>query len=155
MKKKIFRSFATLLGLTCTAKLFSVLCRIILARTLSSEGYGLYMLVLPTLGFCLTLALMGIRSAVFRLSSDPHYQPKRVLKKALSLSLVISLTIAFLLALPRLSSPICSSDSLKQPVHFMRLPSLFRWQVRTTHCAAIIWVRKRSFRPASPRSSKK
>ena len=112
MKKKIFRSFATLLGLTCTAKLFSVLCRVILARTLSSEGYGLYMLVLPTLGFCLTLAQMGIPSAVFRLSSDPHYQPKRVLKKALSLSLVISLTIAFLLAL---LAPIIANTLFRQP----------------------------------------
>lgn len=99
MKKKIFRSFAILLALTCTAKLFSILCRIILARTLSSEGYGLYMLVLPTLGFCLTFAQMGIPSAVFRLSSDPHYQPKHVLKRALSLSLVISLLISLLLGI--------------------------------------------------------
>lgn len=112
MKKKIFRSFAILFALTCTAKLFSVLCRIILARTLSSEGYGLYMLVLPTLGFCLTFAQMGIPSAVFRLSSDPHYQPKRVLKKALSLSLSISLLISLLLCI---FAPWIANTMFKQP----------------------------------------
>lgn len=51
----------------------------ILGRTLSSEGLGMYMMVLPTLSLCMTIAQMGIPGAVFKLSADPSYHPKKVL----------------------------------------------------------------------------
>lgn len=43
----------------------------------------MYMMVLPTLSLCITLAQMGIPGAVFKLSADPAYQPKKVLMTGL------------------------------------------------------------------------
>ena len=74
-----------------------MVCRIILGRTLSSEGLGMYMMVLPTLSLCITIAQMGIPGAVFKLSADPKYNPKKVLITGLLMAWLNALVMAILL----------------------------------------------------------
>lgn len=57
----------------------------------------MYMMVLPTLSLCLTIAQMGIPGAVFKLSADPLYQPKKVLITGLLLGWFNALVMAILL----------------------------------------------------------
>lgn len=74
-----------------------MVCRIILGRTLSSEGLGMYMMVLPTLSLCITIAQMGIPGAVFKLSADPKYNPKKVLVTGLLMAWLNALVMVILL----------------------------------------------------------
>jgi Na+-driven multidrug efflux pump len=49
------------------------------------------MMVLPTLGLCLTLTQMGLPSAVFKLTADKNYNNKKVIITSLSISLLNSI----------------------------------------------------------------
>lgn len=73
MKRKLINSFIILTSTTLISKIFSLINRMILSRLLNDEGMALYILVIPTLSLCITLAQFSIPSAVFRLISHPRY----------------------------------------------------------------------------------
>ncbi len=83
MKRKLFNSFIVLSSSTLITKVFSVLNRMLLSRLLNEQGMALYILVIPTLSLCITLAQFSIPSAVFRLISNPQYNNKKVIISAL------------------------------------------------------------------------
>lgn len=85
MKRKLINSFIILSGSTMITKLFSIFNRMLLARLLPSEGMALYILIIPTLSLCITLAQFSIPSAVFRLVSHPHYNNKKVIISAIAI----------------------------------------------------------------------
>lgn len=95
MKKKLIQSFIILSASSTITKLFSILNRMMLSRMLSAEAMALYVLVLPTLSLCITLGQMGIPSAVFRLSSNPTYNRKKVIISALLLSVFTVFIVVF------------------------------------------------------------
>jgi O-antigen/teichoic acid export membrane protein len=98
MKRKLINSFIILSGSTLITKLFSIFNRMLLARLLNEEAMALYILVIPTLGLCITLAQLSIPSAVFRLISNPKYSNKKVIISACIIcSLTCSIIILFLL----------------------------------------------------------
>ncbi|MCD7948829.1 MAG: oligosaccharide flippase family protein [Erysipelotrichaceae bacterium] len=83
MKRKLINSFIILTSTTLISKIFSLINRMILSRLLNDEGMALYILVIPTLSLCITLAQFSIPSAVFRLISHPRYRNKKVIISAL------------------------------------------------------------------------
>lgn len=83
MKRKLINSFIILSGSTLITKVFSVFNRMMLARLLDEQGMALYILVIPTLSLCITLAQFSIPSAVFRLISNPKYNNKKVIISAI------------------------------------------------------------------------
>lgn len=93
MKRKLINSFIILSGSTLITKVFSVLNRMMLARLLNEQGMALYILVIPTLSLCITLAQFSIPSAVFRLISNPKYNNKKVIISALLICLTSCLMI--------------------------------------------------------------
>lgn len=95
MKRKLINSFIILSGSTLITKVFSVLNRMMLARLLNEQGMALYILVIPTLSLCITLAQFSIPSAVFRLISNPNYNNKKVIISALLICLSSCLMIMF------------------------------------------------------------
>lgn len=93
MKRKLINSFIILSGSTMITKIFSVLNRMMLSRLLNEEGMALYILVIPTLSLCITLAQFSIPSAVFRLISHPQYNNKKVIISAILICFVTCLMI--------------------------------------------------------------
>lgn len=93
MKRKLINSFIILSGSTLISKIFSVLNRMMLSRLLNEQGMALYILVIPTLSLCITLAQFSIPSAVFRLISHPKYNNKKVIISALLICFVSCLAI--------------------------------------------------------------
>lgn len=83
MKRKLINSFIILSGSTLITKVFSVFNRMMLSRLLSEQGMALYILVIPTLSLCITLAQFSIPSAVFRLVSNPKYNNKKIIISAI------------------------------------------------------------------------
>lgn len=73
----------------------------------------MYMMVLPTLSLCITVAQMGIPGAVFKLSADPGYQPKKVLLTGLAMAWINAAIMA--LGLMTFSKPL-AENVLKNPL---------------------------------------
>ena len=95
MKRKLINSFIILSSSTMITKVFSLLNRMLLSRLLNETGMALYILVIPTLSLCITLAQFSIPSAVFRLVSNPQYNNKKVIISAALICLITCLTIMF------------------------------------------------------------
>lgn len=88
MKRKLINSFIILTASTLITKVFSILNRMLLTRLLDETGMALYILVIPTLSLCITLAQFSIPSAVFRLISHPKYNNKKVIISAICICFV-------------------------------------------------------------------
>ena len=93
MKRKLINSFLILTSSTLITKVFSLFNRMLLSRLLDENGMALYILVIPTLSLCITLAQFSIPSAVFRLISHPKYNNKKVIISALCICLATCLLI--------------------------------------------------------------
>lgn len=93
MKRKLINSFLILTSSTLITKVFSLFNRMLLSRLLDENGMALYILVIPTLSLCITLAQFSIPSAVFRLISHPKYNNKKVIVSALCICLATCLLI--------------------------------------------------------------
>ena len=93
MKRKLINSFLILSGSTLISKIFSILNRILLSRLLHEQGMALYILVVPTLSLCITLAQFSVPSAVFRLVSNPRYQNKQVILSGLMICFLTCIMI--------------------------------------------------------------
>lgn len=111
MKRKLINSFIILSGSTMITKIFSILNRMLLSRLLDEKGMALYILVIPTLSLCITLAQLSIPSAVFRLVSHPHYSNKKVI---LSASVICSITCTLIVLFLLFFSPIIALEFLKE-----------------------------------------
>ncbi|MCD7892193.1 MAG: oligosaccharide flippase family protein [Erysipelotrichaceae bacterium] len=118
MKRKLINSFIILSSTTLISKLFSLMNRMILSRMLNDEGMALYILVIPTLSLCITLAQFSIPSAVFRLVSHPKYRNKKVIISALLICGCSCLLIVLSLFL---FSHLIADNLLKQPKAYFPL----------------------------------
>ena len=121
MKRKLINSFIILSGSTLITKVFSVLNRMLLSRLLNEQGMALYILVIPTLSLCITLAQFSIPSAVFRLVSNPKYNNKKVIISAILICIVSCLMIMFSILC---FSNIIAHDFLKQDQAYYPLLTL-------------------------------
>lgn len=111
MKRKLINSFIILSGSTMITKVFSIINRMLLSRLLNEQGMALYILVIPTLSLCITLAQLSIPSAVFRLVSHPKYSNKKVI---ISASMICSMTCLIIMACLLTCSPLIANSFLKE-----------------------------------------
>lgn len=121
MKRKLINSFIILSGSTMITKLFSIINRMLLSRLLDETGMALYILVIPTLSLCITLAQLSIPSAVFRLISNPKYSNKKVIITA---SIICSITCLLIVLVLLFGSPIIANIFLKEDKALYPLISL-------------------------------
>lgn len=113
MKKTIIRSTFYLIILSIIAKAMSFIVRIILARSLSAEAMNYYSLAMPTMVIMITLAQMGIPSALSKVIAQQKNH-RNSLKAAIFISIVnnLILTIFFLIFIPLLSHFILKQSNM-------------------------------------------
>ena len=121
MNKKTIQAFFILSFTTALSKIFNILNRIILSRMLGSEGFGLYMLIMPTLGLWITLSQLSIPSAIFKLIADPHYKNKKVMTTGF---LITTLTTTIMMLLFTIFSPYIATHMLKNTDTLLPLKAL-------------------------------
>ncbi|MEG0361988.1 MAG: oligosaccharide flippase family protein [Longicatena sp.] len=111
MKKTILRSTLLLILISTGAKVLSFIVRILLARTLSPSAMNFYSLASPTLVFVITLAQMGIPSALSKVIAQSRHALKPLMASTL-LSIINNLVISivYIVLLPFLAVVV-----LKQP----------------------------------------
>lgn len=124
MKKEMIRSTVYLLLLSLVAKILSFFVRIACARVLTSEAMNYYTLVMPTMIFLITLAQMGLPTAVSKIvASKKNYTPALKASIILSVANNILLTIFFVLAIPLFAKVILKQQILI-PVLFAVVPMI-------------------------------
>ena len=77
MKNKFIKSTIILVIGGFITKLLSMVIRIALTRAVTTEGIGLYMLVLPTFNLFITLSTLGLPSAISKLVSERKRSNKK------------------------------------------------------------------------------
>ena len=134
MKKKIIQSFFILTFTTGLSKLFNIINRVILSRYLNTQGMGLYMLIIPTLGLWITLSQLSIPSAIFKLIADPKYNNKKVMSTGFFITTLTTILMMFILTI---FSPFISSHLLKNSDTLLPLKALILF-IPLTSVSAIL-----------------
>lgn len=118
MKNKIFKNTIILLIASMIIRLFSLLNRIILTRSLGEEGISLYSLILPTIMLFMSISCFSLNTSMIKVTATNNN--KIVIKHGLTIAIITS-SIASLILLIIL--PFLSNKLLKQPVSYY--PILF------------------------------
>lgn len=122
MKKSIIKSTFYLILVSIVAKVLSFLVRILLARSLSADAMNLYSLASPTMVFVITLAQMGIPSALSKVIAQKD-QASGPVKTSIIISVVNNLVISllYLCLIPLLAHVILKQDQIA-PVLYAIIP---------------------------------
>lgn len=110
MKNKFIKSTIILIIGGFITKLLSMVIRIALTRAVSTEGIGLYMLVLPTFNLFITLSTLGLPSAISKLVSERKRSNKRLILSIFPLIMIFNIILMFIVMI---LSPIISKYFLK------------------------------------------
>ncbi len=78
-------------------KIISMLIKIVLARTLKTEGMGLYMLITPTFTLLMAIASLGFPVAVSKLVSEKKRNNKNLVFSLIPITLIINIIIILVL----------------------------------------------------------
>ena len=79
MKNKFIKSTIILVIGGFITKILGMLIKIVLTRTIKTEGISLYMLVLPTFNLFITLCNLGVPTAITKLVSEEKRNSKKII----------------------------------------------------------------------------
>ncbi len=104
MKKQTFIQGTIILVIVgMVVKVFGLINRMMIARLLTSEGIGIYMMVMPTFTLLIALAQLGFPIAISKLVSENNIKKqlsnKTIVMKAFKISLINSSILMILLLL--------------------------------------------------------
>lgn len=91
-------------------KLLGMIIKIYIARTISPEGIGLYMMILPTFNLVITLSQFGLPLALSKLISEEVKNNKRLFFSILPVAMIINIIIISIIIL---FSPFIAINLLK------------------------------------------
>ena len=112
MKNKFIKSTLILIVGGFFTKLLGMVIKIVLTRTIGTEGIGLYSMIMPTFMLLNSIAQLGLPTALNVLIANEKYNSKNLVFTAISISLFIDiLIIVFLLV----SCDFLSSNLLNDP----------------------------------------
>lgn len=114
MKKKIIQSTLILIVLSVFAKCLSFFVRIYLARVMSEEAMSIYSLASPTLIFLITIAQMGIPSALSKVIAQSKTSTPALISSVI-ISVVNNLIVMgiFVITIPLLSTVILKQSHIE------------------------------------------
>jgi len=110
MKSKFVKSTIILMIGGLITKLLGMLIKIVLTRTITEKGIGIYMLILPTFNLFITLCTLGLSPAISKLISERKVKSKKII---LSIVPTILIYNVFLMILLFFISPILSKYLLQ------------------------------------------
>lgn len=104
MKSKIIKGTFILSAAGILTRLIGFYYRIFLSNTIGAAGMGLYQMIFPMYGLCISFAVTGIQMAISKyvaaaLAQKNHEGSLGILRAGLSISICLSILISFLLYL--------------------------------------------------------
>ncbi len=113
MRKKTIKFSLTLLIISFIAKILSFLCRIILARSLSTTAMSYYSMLMPCMIILITFVQLGTPQVLSKLLADKNYKSS-ILSTSIYFT-IFTTTITTLIYF--FSIPFLSSLLFQQPMH--------------------------------------
>lgn len=93
MKNKFIKSVVILTIGSLITKIISMFIKIVLARTLKTEGTGIYMLITPTFTLLMAIANLGFPVAISKLVAEEKNNDKNLVFTSIIISLIINIII--------------------------------------------------------------
>ena len=118
MKNNFIKSTIILMIGGLLTKILGMFIKIILTRTISTEGMGIYSLILPTFNLFITLCSLGLPVAISKLVSEEKKSSKKIVLSIVPLSLLFNLFLIIVLFLiaPFLSNNLLHNSSTYYPL---------------------------------------
>lgn len=118
MKDKFLTSTLLLLIGGFLTKVLGMIIKIEMARSLGTEGLGLYMLVLPTFMLLINLSQLGLPLALSKLISENTKSSKKLFFSVLPIILIVNI---FLIGLTNIFGPIISMKLLHKEETYLSI----------------------------------
>ena len=118
MKNKFIKSTIILMLGGLITKILGMFIKIVLTRTISLEGIGMYSLILPTFNLFITLSSIGFPIAISKMVSEHKINNKRIILPTIPLIIIFNLLlimIIFIIA-PVLSNNLLHNKDLYYPL---------------------------------------
>ena len=109
MKNKFIKSTVILIIGGFITKILGMVIKIVLTRTIKTDGIGLYMMILPTFNLFITLCNLGMPTAITKLVSEHKRKSKKIV---LSIIPIIIIYNILLIVLIFIISPFLSNNLL-------------------------------------------
>ncbi|MDO5569308.1 MAG: oligosaccharide flippase family protein [bacterium] len=118
MKNKLVKGTIILLIGGFITKIFSMVIRIILTKTVGTSGLGLYMLILPTFNLFITLSSLGLQTAISKLVSEHIKNNKKIILSIIPVVILLNLALIIILYLiaPTLSTVLLQNKETYYPL---------------------------------------
>lgn len=97
MKNNFIKSTIILIVGGFISKILGMLIKIILTRTISTKGIGIYSLILPTFNLFITLSSLGLPIAISKLISEKKQNHKKIVLPLIPLILIFNCCLILLL----------------------------------------------------------
>ena len=106
MKNKFIKGTIILIIGGMITKILGMIIKIVLTRTIGTEGIGLYSLILPTFNLFISLCSLGVPTAITKLISERKRSSKKIILPTTFLILIYNILLIFILII---ISPILSN----------------------------------------------
>ena len=118
MKSKFIKSTIILMIGGLITKLLGMFIKVVLTRTVTENGIGLYMLILPTFNLFITLCTLGLSPAISKLISERKRNSKKIILSIIPTILIYNLILIFILYLiaPFLSKFLLQNNDTYYPI---------------------------------------
>lgn len=118
MKNNFIKSTFILIIGGFISKILGMFIKIILTRTITTKGIGIYSLILPTFNLFITLCSLGLPIAISKLISEEKANSKKIVLSIVPLILTFNLILILLLYL---IAPTLSTKLLKNKITYYPL----------------------------------
>lgn len=112
MKNKLIESTIILLIGGLITKILGMIIKIVMTRSMGTEGIGIYMLLLPTFTLFIALAQFGFPIAISKLVADNEHNNKNLVFSLIPISMIMNIIIMIFLFL---SAGYISNQLLHEP----------------------------------------
>lgn len=118
MKNNFIKSTIILILGGFLTKILGMFIKIILTRTISTEGIGIYSLILPTFNLFITLCSLGLPVAISKLVSEHKNSNKKIVLTGIPFILIFNLILIIILFLiaPILSNYLLDNSITYYPI---------------------------------------
>lgn len=99
MKSKFIKSTIILIIGGLITKLLGMFIKVVLTRTVTENGIGLYMLILPTFNLFITLCTLGLSPAISKLISERKRKSKKIILSIIPIIIIYNLILILILFL--------------------------------------------------------
>lgn len=118
MKNKFIKSTIILIIGGMFTKILGMIIKIVLTRTIGTEGIGLYMLVLPTFNLFISLCNLGVPTAITKLISERNRNSKKIIIPTTLIILIYNLLLIIILLIisPFLANNLLNNSDTYYPL---------------------------------------